>query len=75
MFHVEPTPEEAMADEGPEQPHGEPEPLEAANDIAAPLALAQDLVRVATRKAIQDATFRQIFESPQTVAAKWSVQI
>lgn len=48
MFHVEPTPEEAMADEGPEQPHGEPEPPEAANDIAAPLALAQDLVRVAT---------------------------
>ncbi len=75
MFHVEPTPEEAMADEGPEQPHGEPEPPEAANDIAAPLALAQDLVRAATRKAIQDATFRQIFESPQTVAANWPVQI
>jgi hypothetical protein len=75
MFHIEPTPEEAMADERPEQPHGEPEPPEVANDIAAPLALAQDLVRAATRKAIQDATFRQIFESPQTVAPKWYVQI
>jgi hypothetical protein len=45
-----------------------------ANDVAAPLALVQDLVRAATRKAIQDAAFRQIFESPQAVAAKWPVQ-
>jgi hypothetical protein len=40
MFHVEPTPEQAVADEGPEQPHEEREPPEAANDAAAPLALA-----------------------------------
>lgn len=75
MFHVEPTPEQAVADAGPDQPHGEPEPPEAAMDVAAPLALAQDLVRTATRKAIQDPTFRQVFESPETVAAKWPVQI
>jgi hypothetical protein len=75
MFHVEPMPEQAVADAAPEQPHGEPEPPEAEMDVAAPLALTQDLVRAATRKAIQDATFRQVFESPETVAAKWPVQI
>jgi hypothetical protein len=74
MFHVEPRPEPAVTDEGPEQPHGEPEAPEVATDVAAPLALVQDLVRAATRKAIRDAAFRQIFESPRTVAAKWPVQ-
>jgi hypothetical protein len=74
MFHVEPTSEQSIADEEPEQPHGEPEPPKAATDVAAPLALAQDLVRAATRKAIHDAPFREIFESPQTVASKWPVQ-
>jgi hypothetical protein len=75
MFHVEPKPEEPAADEAPEQPHGEPDAPEAAVDVVAPLALAQDLVRAATHKAIQDPPFRQIFESPRTVAAKWPVQI
>jgi hypothetical protein len=75
MFHVEPTREEPAVEEEPEQPYGEPEPQEAAVDAAALLALAQDLVRAATRKAIQDVPFREIFESPDAVAAKWPVEI
>ena len=47
----------------PEQLHGEPEEPQAGEDIAAPVALAQDLLRAATRKAIQDPVFRQTFES------------
>jgi hypothetical protein len=74
MFHVEPKPEEPPEDEEPEQPHGEPEAPEAAEDIAAPLALAQDLLRAATRKAVQDEAFRQIFDSDDTVRAHWPVQ-
>ena len=73
MFHVDSEP--AAEDEEPAQPHGEPEPPEAEVDVAAPLALAQDLLRAATRRAIQDPAFRQIFDSPQTVAAPWPVQI
>lgn len=75
MFHVVPEPEQPPPDEEPEQPHGDPEPPEAAIDVAAPLALAQDLLRATTRKAIQDPTFRQIFDSAQTVAARWPVRI
>jgi hypothetical protein len=73
MFRVRPEPEEQA--EGEEQPEGEPEPPEAGAEIAALLALAQDLVRAATRKAIQDPAFREIFASDETVGAKWSVQI
>lgn len=71
MFHVDPEP--AAEEEGPEQPHGEPPEAEA--EVAAPLALAQDLLRAATRRAIQDPAFRQIFKSPETVAARWPVEI
>jgi hypothetical protein len=70
MFHLEPTPEQAVAGEGPEQPHGEPEPPEAANGVAAPLALAQDLVRAATRKAIEDAAFRIAADSRCEMASR-----
>jgi len=72
MFRVRPEPEHQA--DGKEQPEGEPEPPEATEDIAAPLALAQDLVRAATRKAIQDPAFREIFESDAKVAARWPVQ-
>jgi hypothetical protein len=78
MFEVRPEPEHtagAEQAEQPEQPQGEPEPPEAEVDIAAPVALAQDLLRAATRKAIQDPVFRQTFESDETVAAKWPVKI
>jgi hypothetical protein len=56
-------------------PHGEPELPEAEEDVAAPLALAQDLLRAATRKAIQDPVFRQVFGSEDTVHAQWPVDI
>jgi hypothetical protein len=75
MFRVRPEPEQPAEDEEPEQPRGEPEPPEAEVDVAAPLAVAQDVLRAATRKAIQDPAFRQIFESEQTVATKWPVEI
>jgi hypothetical protein len=74
MFHIEPRREEGV-DGTPEQPHGEPEPPEAEPDVAAPLALAQDLLRATTRRAIQDPAFRQIFESDDTVRAKWPVNL
>lgn len=61
--------------EEPEQPGGEPEPPEAEADVAAPLARAQDLLRAAARKAIEDAEFRAIFDSDESVAAKWPVKI
>lgn len=73
MFHVEPEPE--AEDDQPTQPHGEPEPPEAEVDVAVPLALAQDLLRAATRKAIQDPAFRLIFESDDTVRARWPLQL
>lgn len=75
MFHIEPQPEQDAEDEVPEQPHGEPEPPEAEVHVAASLALAQDLLRAATRKAIQDPAFRQIFDSEETVRARWPVQL
>ena len=43
-------------------------------DTAARLGIAQNLLRAATRKAIQDSDFRQVFQSDDTVAAKWPVQ-
>jgi hypothetical protein len=67
--------EEGKDDMEPGQPAGEPEPPEAEPDVAAPLALAQDLLRAAARRAIEDAEFRSIFESDESVAAKWPVQI
>jgi hypothetical protein len=75
MFRVEPVREMRGEDEEPEQPEGEPEPPEAGLEMAAPLALAQDLVRAATRRAIQDSAFREIFASDETVGAKWPVEI
>jgi hypothetical protein len=75
MFHVEPKAEEPPEEEEPEQPQGEPAVPEVEENIAAPLALAQDLLRAATRKAIQDETFRQIFDSDDTVRAHWPVQL
>jgi hypothetical protein len=75
MFQVEPKGEQPPADEEPEQPHGEPELPEAEEDVAAPLALAQDLLRAATRRAIQDPAFRQVFESEDTVRAHWPVEL
>jgi len=75
MFQPKPEPERPGEDAQPEEPHGEPEPPEAGRDIAAPVALAQDLLRAATRRAIQDPEFRQIFASDETVAAKWPVEI
>lgn len=74
MFQPKPQPERPGEGEQPEQPHGEPEPPEAGEDRAARVALAQDLLRAATRRAIQDPDFRQIFASEETVAAKWPVQ-
>jgi hypothetical protein len=71
MFKAQPQP---PAEEQPEQPHGEPEPPEAEPDAVAPLALAQDLLRGVTRRAIQDAEFRQAFDSPESVAARWPVE-
>jgi hypothetical protein len=75
MFQVRPKPEQPAQDAEPEQPQGEPELPEAGVDIAGPLALAQDLLRAATRKAIQDPQFRQIFASDATVAEKWPVEL
>lgn len=75
MFHLEAQPEEGAEDDVPEHPHGEPEPPEAEVGVAAPLALGQDLLRAATRKAIHDQAFRQIFETEDTVRAKWPVQL
>jgi hypothetical protein len=75
MFQPKPEPQEQAEGEQPEQPHGEPEPPEAQEDMAAPVARAQDLLRASTRKAIQDPEFREIFNSDETVAAKWPVQI
>jgi hypothetical protein len=76
MFQPKAEPEQRPADgDDPEQPYGEPEEPEAGEDIAAPVALAQDLLRAGTRKAIQDPDFRKIFESDETVAARWPVQI
>jgi hypothetical protein len=74
-FQVKPRPEERAEGDEPEQPEGEPEPPEAEADVAAPIALAQDLVRAAGRKAIQDPAFREIFASDEAVAARWPVQI
>jgi hypothetical protein len=75
MFQFKPEPERPVEDEQPEQPHGEPEPPEAGEDMAALVALAQDLLRAATRRAIQDPDFRQIFASEETIAANWPVQL
>jgi hypothetical protein len=75
MFHVEARPEQEPEEAPPQQPPGEPESPEAETDVAAPLALAQDLLRAATRKAIQDEQFRQIFESEDTVRARWPVDL
>ena len=75
MFQTKPEPQQLAEDEQPEQPHGEPEPPEAGEDVAARVALAQDLLRATTRRAIQHPEFRKIFASEETVAAKWPVQI
>jgi hypothetical protein len=75
MFQVRPKPGEQTPDGQPEQPHGEPELPEAEADFAALVARAQELLRAATRKAIQDPEFRQIFASDESVAAKWPVDI
>lgn len=44
-------------------------------DTATRIGVAQDLLRAATRKAIQDPDFRRIFQSEDTVAEKWPVEI
>jgi hypothetical protein len=75
MFPVKLESAEEAEGERPEQPHAEPELPEAEMDTATRLALAQDLLRAATRKAIQDPEFRRIFESEETVAEKWPVDI
>jgi len=43
-------------------------------DVADSAASKAAKLRAATRRAIQDPAFRQIFDSPQTVAATWPVQ-
>jgi hypothetical protein len=48
---------------------------EAEDDAAALVALAQDLLRAATRRAIQDAEFRQVFESEDTVRERRPVDL
>jgi hypothetical protein len=76
MFPVKPEPVEVPeAEQQPEQPHVEPDLPEAEMDTATRLGVAQDLLRAATRKAIQDPDFRRIFESEDTVAEKWPVEI
>jgi hypothetical protein len=64
----------AEADE-PEQPHGEPEHPEANENEVAPFALAQDVLRAASRKAIEDGEFRAVFESEDSVRARWPVAL
>jgi hypothetical protein len=73
-FRVRPQPEAPMEGE-PGQPEGEPEPPQADPGDAAFLAKAQDLIRAITRKAIQDSKFREAFESPESVAAQWPVEV
>jgi hypothetical protein len=75
MFPVKPGRAEDAEAEHPEQPHAEPELPEAELDTATRLGLAQDLLRAATRKALQDAEFQRIFESNETVAEKWPVEV
>jgi hypothetical protein len=75
MFPVKLERAEGAEAEQPEPPHAEPELQEAEMDTANRLGLAQDLLRAATRKAIQDSAFRRIFESNETVAEKWPVEV
>jgi hypothetical protein len=75
MFHVEPKIEEQSEDGEPEQPHVEEDVPQADADATARLALAQDLLRATSRRAIQDPEFRQVFESEDTVRAKWPVTV
>lgn len=75
IFQVRPTRKEGSDKEEPEQPHVETEAPEAEEERVAPLGVAQDLLRVTLRRAIQDAQFREIFESYDTVRARWPVQL
>ena len=61
--------------EEPEQPHVETEAPEAEEERLAPLGVAQNLLRAATRKAIQDPEFRQSFESYDSVRTRWPVEL
>lgn len=70
MFRVQPERDET---EEPELPHAEPEPEISEPEPAAKLALAQDVVRAATRKAIQDPEFRAVFESRESIAERWQL--
>jgi hypothetical protein len=72
MFKVKP---ERTADDGPEQPHADREASEAEADDVAPLAMAQDLLRASTRKAIQDSDFRAVFASEDTLRSHWPVRL
>lgn len=68
MFRVE---REPSAEGDPELPHGEPEEPEPELEPAEKLALAQDLLRAAVRKAMHDAEFRHVFGSPDAIDERW----
>jgi hypothetical protein len=68
MFEVK---HDTAGDRETELPHGEPDPPDAEVEPAAKLALAQDLLRATARKAVQDAGFRSIFDSKDSIAAHW----
>jgi hypothetical protein len=71
MFQVVRSP--APAADEPEIPEGEPQPPASEAEPAAKLALAQDLLRAAVRKAIQDGRFRETFVSGEAVDARWPI--
>lgn len=70
MFRVQLEHEHAE-DEPHELPHAEPEPETSEREPAAKLALAQDVVREAARKAIQDPEFRAVFQSRESIEERW----
>jgi hypothetical protein len=71
MFQVAPSPAPAAGE--PEIPEGEPEPPAPQAEPATKVALAQDLLRSAVRKAIQDVGFRETFVSGEAIEARWPI--
>ena len=70
MLRVEP--ERGHVDEAPKDfPHAEPELEVSQPEPAAKVALAQDVVRAAVRKAIEYPEFRAVFESKEAIEERW----
>jgi hypothetical protein len=72
MFEVQPEPEAAAGE--PELPDAEPESPAPELGPAAKIALAQDILRAALRRAIESGDFRSVFLSPHSIEEQWPLR-